>query len=62
MKFKDKTNREFEEIARLANSEKRVLFGIKGPTPFSRFLTIPEQVTFDYLHLILQGHTKWMIN
>ena len=28
----------------------------------SRILMIPEQIPFDYMHLVLQGHTKWLLS
>lgn len=37
-------------------------FGIVGTSPFIEILQIPSQVPLDYMHLVLQGHTKWLIN
>ena len=33
-----------------------------GKNPFSGVLKIPDQIPFDYMHLVLQGHTKWLLN
>ena len=37
------------------------MFGIKGPTSLSKILSLPSQAPLDYMHLILQGHAKWLI-
>ena len=42
--------------------EKKQHFGIFGKTIFSDLIEIPNQVPFDYMHLVLQGHTKWLLN
>ncbi len=36
------------------------MFGILGPSPLGAIIRIPDQVPFDYLHLVLQGHAKWI--
>ena len=46
----------------LAEKNKDCIYGIRGNSPFSEILQIPDQIPFDYMHLILQGHTKWLIN
>jgi hypothetical protein len=38
------------------------VFGVKGPTHLSQFIELPLQVPFDYLHLVLQGHLKWLLS
>jgi hypothetical protein len=38
-----------------------ILFGIKGQTVISQILDLPTQVPFDYMHLVLQGHVKWLL-
>lgn len=52
----------FLKIASLAEKTNIVLYGIKGISSFSKILTLPDQIPFDYMHLVLQGHTKWLIN
>lgn len=37
------------------------VFGIKGTTLISQLIDIPLQVPYDYMHLICQGHTKWIL-
>lgn len=44
----------------LEQSKKVSIFGFFGKGPLSDIIHIPEQVPFDYMHLILQGHAKWM--
>jgi hypothetical protein len=53
---------EFNEIALLAEETGDEILGIKGKTPFSNIITLPDQVPFDYMHLVLQGHSKWLLN
>ena len=36
-------------------------FGIKGTTSLSKLFRIPEQIPYDYMHLVLQGHCKWLL-
>jgi hypothetical protein len=52
----------FREAAILADRSKETIYGIRGLSSFSKVLTLPDQVPFDYMHLILQGHAKWLIN
>jgi hypothetical protein len=52
----------FKETAFLAERSKEVIYGIKGTSPFSKILILPDQVPFDYMHLVLQGHAKWLLN
>lgn len=61
-KFSLRTNSQYELYARLAEKKNDILFGVKGTSAFGAFLKIPEQVPFDFMHLVLQGHTKWLIN
>jgi hypothetical protein len=37
-------------------------FGFYGTSPIDQLLSIPEQIPFDFMHLILQGHAKWLYN
>ncbi len=45
----------------MAHEEKKIVFGIKGKSIFDEILTIPDQVPFDYMHLALLGHCKWLL-
>jgi len=38
------------------------LFGIFGEAPIGKIISIPTQVPFDPLHLLFQGHGKWLLN
>jgi hypothetical protein len=51
----------YKNISEKAENEKTEHFGIKGISPLSRLLIIPDQVPYDYMHLVLQGHCKWML-
>ncbi len=42
------------------SKKKTSIFGILGQSPLGAIISIPDQVTFDYLHLVLQGHAKWI--
>ena len=37
-------------------------FGYFGKSSISDHLNVPNQIPFDFMHLVLQGHTKWLIN
>ena len=60
--FKLTTNQDYKERVLFAETTGEEIFGVKGKSKFSEILVIPEQVPFDYMHLILQGHTKWLLN
>jgi hypothetical protein len=36
--------------------------GVLGETPLSKIFTIPTQIPFDYMHLVLAGHLKWILS
>jgi hypothetical protein len=40
----------------------RCIFGFFGVAPISKVMRIPEQIPYDYMHLVLQGHTKFILN
>lgn len=52
----------YEKVSTISEKSKTVIYGIKGFSSFSRILILPDQIPFDYMHLVLQGHTKWLIN
>jgi hypothetical protein len=46
----------------LEDDDKRIsIFGYFGKAPINDLLNIPEQIPFDYLHLVLQSHVKWLL-
>lgn len=48
-------------MANLSVETGQTIFGIKGKSPLSHIVSIPSQVPLDYMHLVLQGHGKWLI-
>ncbi|CAF1131989.1 unnamed protein product [Brachionus calyciflorus] len=60
-KIKNRTNDEFRSMARLAKENNETVFGIKGETSLLSIINLPVQAPLDYMHLILQGHAKWLI-
>ncbi len=36
------------------------VFGFFGSSPLDDLIKIPEQLPYDYMHLVLQGHSKWI--
>jgi hypothetical protein len=53
-----------DEINKNERDEKKhkSIFGFFGVSPINYVLNIPEQVPFDYMHLVLQGHSKFLLN
>jgi hypothetical protein len=51
----------YKSLSKKAEEEKNVLFGIKGESSLSKLIAIPDQVPYDYMHLVLQGHCKWLL-
>lgn len=37
---------------------KKNVFGVSGISPLSSILSIPDQSTFDYFHLVLEIHLR----
>ena len=37
-------------------------FGYFGKSSISELLNVPDQIPFDFMHLVLQGHAKWIYN
>ncbi|RNA18943.1 hypothetical protein BpHYR1_000607 [Brachionus plicatilis] len=62
LNFKLKTTKDYEKLSLLTDKRaKENLFGVKGPSPFFNLIAIPDQVPIDYMHLILQGHCRWLL-
>jgi hypothetical protein len=51
----------YKSLSKKAEEEKIVLFGIKAESSLSKLIAIPDQVPYDYMHLVLQGHCKWLL-
>ena len=55
------------EIVSIANKDIKIqsklldAYGIYGVSTFASILELPISFPFDYMHLVLQGHTKWLI-
>jgi hypothetical protein len=60
--FDVKTTEIYNRLTKKAIQTGQVIFGVKGPSVFNSLIEIPVQVPFDYMHLCLQGHTRWLIN
>ena len=50
-----------DKFAAIAERDDISLFGVKGKSVFDSLIDVPIQVLFDYMHLCLQGHTKWIL-
>lgn len=60
-KYNYKTDQNYMIYANVAQKTKQHIFGVKGTNEFIDLLDIPSQIPFDYMHLVLQGHTKWLL-
>lgn len=56
-----KTHEDYTNFGILCQIRGSSDYGILGKNPFMEILNVPAQVPFDYMHLVLQGHTKWLI-
>ena len=63
-----KTNEHYKEYSQLADilnkdkSKKDSVFGFFGTSPLDKLIKIPEKLPYDYMHLVLQGHAKYIYN
>ena len=48
-------------MAQIAEETNQIIFGIKGKSIFSEIFDVPLQVPLDCLHLVFQGHFKWLL-
>ncbi len=55
-------NEKYNQIAQYAEDNNVCVYGIKGETPLADTIQIPNQVPLDYMHLVLQGHARWLLN
>ncbi len=57
-----KSDSSFKQMVKLASEKGKCCFGVIGSNPLSAVIDIPSQVPLDYMHLVLHGHTKWLLN
>ena len=50
-----------DSFAAIAERDNVSVFGVKGRSVFNSLIDVPIQVPFDYMHLCLQGHIKWIL-
>ena len=60
-KFQLRTDAEFRKCSNLAEKNGQMIFGIKRVSILDGLIGIPSQVPFDYMHLVLIGHCKWLL-
>ena len=49
-------------LLRSKKKDKESIFGIFGRSVLSKLLIISDQIPFDVMHLVFQGHVKWILN
>ena len=59
---KQKTNKMYENYALLTPHDKHGAYGVKGASMLSKMIKLPDQLPFDYMHLVYSGHGKWLLN
>ncbi|CAF2923954.1 unnamed protein product [Rotaria sp. Silwood2] len=55
---KQRTQQHINTCAQQINAANKNVFGVAGISPLSYVLSIPDQSTFDYLHLVLEIHFR----
>ena len=55
-------NEHYKEYSILAGRIEESIYGMKGPTVWTKIIKLPDQIPFDFMHLILQGHFKFKLN
>jgi hypothetical protein len=57
---------DYSLLADIANEERPKkdldVFGIKGSCCFTGIIALPQQAPYDFMHLVLQGHVRWLLN
>ncbi|CAF1371378.1 unnamed protein product [Rotaria sordida] len=48
--------------AQQINSVNKIVFGVVGVSPLASILSIPQQSTFDYFHLVLEIHFRYLLS
>ena len=67
--YRLKKNKHYVKYSKLADeininkdkSKLESIFGFFGSTSMDKLLIIPNQIPFDYMHLVLQGHSRWLL-
>ena len=54
-----RTQSHINECSRQLNAANTNVFGIIGSSPLSAIISIPDQSTFDYFHLVLEVHFRY---
>ena len=57
-----RTNDSVLRSAQIAEKEGGVIDGIKGPSVLSNVVDLVKSIPMDYMHCVLEGVTKWMVN
>lgn len=53
-----RTQEHMNLCAEQINDSNKNVFGVVGISPFASILSIPQQSTFDYFHLVLEIHFR----
>ncbi len=53
-----RTQKHINKSAQQINTSNKKVFGVLGTSPLSSILSIPDQSTFDYFHLVLEIHFR----
>ena len=57
-----RTQEHMISCAQQINHVNKSVFGVLGISPLSSIVSIPHQSTFDYFHLVLEIHFRWVTN
>lgn len=57
-----RTQEHINECADLLRTNGTIHFGVLGSSPLSSIISIPIQSTFDYFHLALEIHLRYVID
>ncbi len=55
---KQRTQSQINTCAQQVSAVNKKVFGVVGTSPLSSILSIPDQSTFDYFHLVLEIHFR----
>ncbi|CAF4711595.1 unnamed protein product, partial [Rotaria sp. Silwood1] len=59
---KQRTQQHINTCAQQISAVNKNVFGVAGISPLSSVLSIPDQSTFDYLHLVLEIHFRYLLS
>ncbi|CAF3882841.1 unnamed protein product [Adineta steineri] len=57
-----RTQQHINTCARQISTTNHNVFGVIGQSPLSSILSIPDQSTFDYFHLVLEIHLRYLLS